>query len=348
MPRISVLLPVYNGEKFLANAVRSILWQTWQDWELLIIDDGSTDSSLSYAQHFAAQDRRLRIISRPHRGLVETLNEGLQLCKAPLIARMDSDDIAAPQRLERQWQYLETHPEIAAMGSRIRIFPGKNRSLGIRRYERWLNRYCESEDLARDIFVESPLVHPSVMFRRADILELGGYRQCPWPEDYDLWMRMWQRQLRFAKTSEVLLYWRDTPQRLTHTDARCQHNSLRSLKIFYLIHTFFPECCPGRQAKLHRPVLVWGAGSNGRDLVKSLRQHGLFPHGWVDNSPSRQGQHILGLPVMSADQVLLRGHEFIIMAVSNPYVRADVRKRLDALGAQEGRDYICLANIAKR
>ena len=347
MPQVSVLMPVFNGEKYLANAIRSILWQTRTDWELLIIDDGSADGSLRCARQFAAEDKRLRLISRPHRGLTATLNEGLQLCAAPWIARMDSDDISAPRRLEKQLKYVQEHPNITALGSFVRLFPRRRRSLGMRRYERWLNRCWQSRDLAGDIFVESPLVHPSVLFSREAVLSVGGYCSCPWPEDYDLWLRLWQHGFLLGKVPEVLLYWRDTPQRLTHTDERCSHASLRRLKMHYLVSTFFPECRPSRTDQPHRPVLVWGAGSNGRDLVKDLRLLGLYPSGFVDNHPSRCGQRILGLPVRNPDQVLLREGEFVIMAVSNPYTRAEVRSRLNALGASEGKDYICLANIAK-
>lgn len=347
MPQVSVLMPVYNGERHLVNAIRSILWQTWRDWELLIIDDGSQDGSLSCACEFAARDKRLRVISLKHRGIVDALNEGLRLCSAPWIARMDSDDIAAPQRLERQLLFLRTHPDIAALGCRVRLFPRLNRSLGMKRYERWLNRSWRSEDLAKDIFVESPLVHPSVMFNRAEILGAGAYRRCPWPEDYDLWMRLWQRRRPLAKVPEVLLYWRDSPQRLSRTDVRCAHASLRRLKLFYLLDTFFPECRPQRQEPPHRPVWIWGAGSNGKDLLKDLRRLGLYPSAFVDNNPARQGQRILDLPVIGTEQVVRQGNEFIIMAVSNPYVRQETRCSLETLGYTEGRDFVCLANMAK-
>ncbi|MBQ7568092.1 glycosyltransferase [bacterium] len=347
MSSISVLMPVYNGEKYLAKAIKSILWQTWQDWELVIIDDGSQDGSLNCARSFAAQDSRLRVIERPHRGIVETLNEGLRLCSAPWIARMDSDDISAPRRLQRQWEFCTAHTELSAIGSFVRIFPRQGRSLGVRRYERWLNRYWQSEDLARDIFVESPLVHPSVLMRRSDIIEAGGYRDTPWPEDYDLWMRLWIRGRQFAKVPEVLFFWRDTPQRLTRTDARCRHSCLRNLKLHYLMRRYFPQCQPDSGNPPGRPVLVWGAGSNGKDLVKDLRRLGLQVSGFVDSCPARCGQTILGLPVQHDSQARLERGEFVIMAVSNPYFRADIRRRLNDLGAREGTDYVCLANIAK-
>lgn len=347
MPAVSVLMPVFNGAQYLPQALRSLFWQTFADWELILIDDGSSDNSLEIAQSYTQGDTRVRLYSLSHRGIVAALNTGIELCHSPWIARMDSDDIACPRRLEKQLAWAQAHPDIDVWGSFVRLFPQRERTFGQRRYERWLNRYWQCQDLARDMFVESPLVHPSVLMRTQALRNAGGYQECPWPEDYDLWMRLWQQGHKMAKVPEVLLFWRDSAKRLTRVDARCSHARLRELKLFYLMSTFFPHCHPGEPSLPERPVLIWGAGTNGKDLVISLRSLGLCPSGFVDNNASRRGQKILGLPVLGLDQVTLSQGEFIVMAVSNPYIRAQIREQLHRLGAREGHDYVCLANVAK-
>lgn len=345
---ISILMPIYNCLPYLENAWRSLLWQTFADWELVAVDDGSQDGSREFMCSWAERDARVRIISLPHSGIVKALNCGLEQCRSEWVARMDGDDISAPQRLYKQWQYIQKN-DVDILGSYVRLFPRLQRSLGMRRYERWLNRYWRHRDLVRDIFVESPLVHPSVMFRRAKVLEVGGYRECPWPEDYDLWLRLWKAGARFGKVPEVLLYWRDTPQRLTRTDSRCTHGRLRQLKLQTLLECYFPHCLPSSNIgqKERRQAIIWGAGTNGKDLVRDLRALGLHPAAFVDNHPSRRGQTILDMPVLGPEDIGQPGEFFAIMAVSNPYVRAEVRSQLDGLGWVEGRDYACLANMSR-
>ena len=366
---ISILMPVYNGLPHLNCALRSLIWQTHTDWELVAIDDGSDDGSLEFLQDAARRDGRIRVFARPHRGVVSALNFGLSQCRSEWVARMDSDDISAPRRLQRQWEFAQKG-EAQVIGSFVRIFPRLPRTLGMKRYERWLNRYWRHQDLVRDIFVESPLVHPSVLYERAAVERAGAYRDCPWPEDYDLWLRLWQQGARLAKVPEVLFFWRDDFQRLTHTDGRCSHDALRELKLSALMDVFFPECSSGKGAAQmdemdaieqnaigiarqdgtgsSRQVLVWGAGTNGKDLLKDLRARGLFPVAFVDNNPSRRGQKILDIPVLAPEDVRFNAPTFIIMAVSNPFIRAQVRKQLDDAGWQEGVNYACLANIALR
>ncbi len=339
-PLVSVLMPLYNGLNYLDSAVRSLIWQTLRAWELLIVDDGSTDGSLARAQSWAERDARIRVLPRPHQGIVETLNYGLSQCTAPLVARMDSDDISHPQRLERQWQFAQQHPEVGVIGCKVRLFPRRERTLGMKRYERWLNRCLSSSDIAQDIFVESPFVHPSVTIHRSLLQANGGYRHCPWPEDYDLWLRLWSQDVAMAKVPQVLFYWRDNLQRLTRTDERCSHSSLRRLKIAALLQRY---AAVGKA----RPAIIWGAGSNSRDLVKDLWREDLHPQAFIDNHPSRLGQKILGMPVWSREQLPPPHSCFIIMAVSNPYIRAEIRQFLGGRGWIEGKDFICLANIAK-
>ena len=333
-PRVSVLIPVYNAVGTLGAALRSVEWQTLEDWEALVADDGSTDGSLELARARAAADPRIRVLALPHRGLVPALQEGLRACRAPLVARMDADDLSRPDRLLRQVAYLERHPGVDVVGSRVRIFPVATCTEGMARYETWLNSLVEPEELTRDLFVESPLVHPSVVVRRSALLAAGGYREARGPEDYDLWLRMWERGARFGKVPEVLLFWRDTPTRVTRTDPRCHRDRFRDLKVEALLRTHLES---------GRPVLVWGAGRPGKDLARDLGARGVPLAGFVDSHPGRRGQRIAGLPVLGPDQVPGPGEAFLLSTVGRPASRAEIRLHLQARGWREGRDFLCLA-----
>lgn len=188
LPRISVLLPVYNGERFLAETLRSVLDQTFRDIEIVAVDDGSTDSTAALLQAAARADERIRVIAKPNSGISETLNVALQHARSPLVARIDADDLMEPDRLRRQMDFLAAHPEIAGTGSyytlineageargEIRPLPGSVEEL---------HRYLAGGGQLR-------YTHPTLLFRRDAALSAGGYRRAFEPcEDVDLFLRM--------------------------------------------------------------------------------------------------------------------------------------------------------------
>lgn len=333
-PRLSVLLPVHDAVGTLAAALRSVRWQTFQDWEAVLVDDGSTDGSLELAHAAAREDPRLRVLPRPHQGLVPALQAGLAECRAPLVARMDADDLCRPDRFARQVECLDAHPQVAAVGSLVRVFPMATRTPGMARYEEWLNSLLSPEEIGRDLFVESPLVHPSVTFRRAAVEAVGGYRDSGGPEDYDLWLRMWERGARFAKVPEVLFFWRDHPGRVTRTDPRCHRDRFRDLKI----ETLFRGALSAGQE-----ILVWGAGPNGKALCRDLAERGRPASAFVDSHPGRRGQRIAGLPVLGPDDLPPVGEATLLSTVGRPLARAEIRRHLEGLGWVEGRHFFCLA-----
>jgi glycosyltransferase involved in cell wall biosynthesis len=202
-PPISVCMPVYNAERYVAEAVESILGQTLGDFEFLILDDGSTDGSLRILERHASRDRRIRLISRPNKGLVASLNELVDRARGEFLARMDADDVALPERFARQAEYLRAHPECLVVGCRAWEIDPEGDSLG---------EYPTLEDHeAIDAFhfrIRGPaLVHPSVMMRRGAVLDVGGYRHFPIGEDVDLFLRLAERG-RLAGVPEFLLNYR--------------------------------------------------------------------------------------------------------------------------------------------
>ncbi len=187
-PSVSVVMAVYNGERWLAETLASLAGQTFGDFEIVAIDDGSTDGSTAILAEAAARDVRYRVITQANRGLVASLNRGLAEARAPLVARIDADDIAEPERFARQVAFLEAHPQVAVLGSAIRII-GEDGVFGrLQSYPRG------PAAVAADMLHGCALAHPSVMMRREAVLAAGGYREAfRHAEDYDLWLRLGER-----------------------------------------------------------------------------------------------------------------------------------------------------------
>ena len=235
MSEVSVLLPCYNAADTLDTALSSLARQTLTDFEIIVVDDGSTDRSPDPAGSLEPARAPAAPLRQPHAGIIPALNTGLAACQAQLIARMDTDDRAHPERLARQLAFLEANRDIAVAGCLVEAFPAGQVREGFQIYLSWLNSLVTDEDIRREIFVESPLVHPSVMFRKDWVIRAGGYQERGWAEDYDLWLRLYLAGARFGKVPESLLDWREHPGRLTRTDGRYALENFLRAKAHYLV-----------------------------------------------------------------------------------------------------------------
>jgi len=247
---------------------------------------------------------------------------------------MDADDLSHPERFARQAVFLDQHPDIALVGSRVRGYPREDVREGFAVYLEWQNALLQDEDIRREIFVESPLAHPSVMMRRDDLQEVGGYQEHDWPEDYDLWLRFYLAGKRFAKLPEFLLEWREHPDRLTRQDSRYSLENFLRVKAHYLVR----GPLRGKEA-----VLVWGAGMTGRRLSKHLLRKEAPLTAFIDIDPDKIGRTRRGLPILSPDDLpdwwRSSTNPVVLAAVGARGARRLIRQHLTAIGLQEGRDW---------
>jgi len=337
-PVVSVLMPCYNASETIDEAIESIVNQILSSWELVIVDDGSTDGSPDRVGAWAARDARIRLIRQDHAGIVTALNTGWRSCQSPLIARMDADDLSHPERLSRQTELLEADPELAVVGTLVEGFPPDEVRQGFRVYVDWLNSLVSPEDIHRQMFVESPMAHPSVMIRRSWLEQVGGYLDHGWPEDYDLWLRLDLAGARFAKVPEVLLSWREHPGRLTRTDSRYSVENFLRAKSHYLVRG------PLRD---RGSVIIWGAGQMGGRLSKHLLRDGAPLVAFVDVDPKRVGGQRRGRPVVGPTGLMAVWQQadrpILLAAVGARGARQLIRAQLKEMGLREGQDWLAVA-----
>ncbi len=302
---------------------------------MLIVDDGSQDSSARIAERAAVADERIKVVRLEHEGLVSALNVGLAESRAPLVARMDADDISYPRRLELQAKYLRAHPEISVVSCLVETFPPDRVGEGMILYEKWLNSLVDEKDIVRDIFVESPFAHPSVMFRKDRTISAGGYRNMGWPEDYELWLRLYAGGAKFGKVAGTLLRWRDTPGRLSRCHSMYSDAAFRMTKLHYLLQTHLSE---------RRRVTLWGAGRTGRWWCRELHIAGVDVARFIDVDAHKIGRAVGDIPIVSPFNIY-RGMEddFILGCVGSRGARDRIRAFLIDAGYVELQDFIMIA-----
>lgn len=184
-PLVSVVMSVFNGEMYLSEAIRSILVQSFEDFEFLIVDDGSTDGTRSILHHFSQRDQRIIILTQENSGLVDALNRACLQANGKYIARMDADDIAAPTRLALQVSFMEANPNVGSVGADVDFIDLNDNVIEVSKHP-----YYSNKDIQNALLENNVIWHPTVLIRRSIFVSVGGYRKIKDAEDYDLWLRI--------------------------------------------------------------------------------------------------------------------------------------------------------------
>ena len=330
MPAVSIILPTYNAATTIRRAIRSMQQQSLRDWELILVDDGSEDDTITLLESIISEDDRIKLLKKPHEGIVAALNTALQAASAPIIARMDADDVMLPHRLERQLEWLEKHPQTGLVSCLVEHI-GDAEQQGYAHYVDWINGLQSHKQISLNRFVDAPLAHPSVMFRRECVEQYGGYREGDFPEDYELWLRWLEAGVRMEKVPEVLLQWHDEPERLSRTHEAYREAAFDQIKAPYLMRWLEAN------NPWHPKVYVWGAGKKSRRRLEPLAQAGLEVAAFFDvKHKNRQ----LDIPVLDFQKIATMDELFVLSMVNVRGVREKIKDYLEAHGKSEGRSFI--------
>ena len=320
---------MYNAGRWIAACLNSIRRQELESWECLLIDDGSTDDTLARAWEFHRRDARFRVLRQDRLGIVAALDHGLRAAEAPLIARMDADDLMAPSRLRLQRDRMMKDDDLSLLGTHVRFFPRDRLRDGNRRYEAWLNTLESDADIRAQAYIECPIAHPTWMARRR-VLNMLRWRETSWAEDYDLLLRLLQAGHRAAVLPRPLHAWRLSDNRTSQVDERYALSAFQHCRAHYL--------ASGPLAASTDYVL-WGFGSTGRHLFQALKPHGRRPRWIVDVHPGRMGQRIHGATVIPHHTLSHIERLPIIVSVAGRTPRRRIRNALNAMGFAEGIDF---------
>jgi glycosyltransferase involved in cell wall biosynthesis len=333
-PPVSILLPVRNGGPLVSEAVESILEQSFSSFELLVVDDGSTDETPDVLRALADADSRVQVVRQEAQGIVAALELARERARGRYLARMDADDIALPGRLEAQVGLMEADPRLVVVGTQVAYFPRDHVRVGALRYERWVNSLVDHDALVRDVFVECPIPHPTFLLRASTVDLVGGYRDREWPEDYDLVLRLWEAGGRMGKVPAVLLKWREGEARLSRCHPAYSEEAFRRCKVHHLLRTHLSG---GRE------VVVWGAGPVGKAFARELQAQGGHLAAFVDLDPRKIGQDIHGAPVIPPGEANAYRDAFSVAAVGKGRAREEIRSALTELGREEMEDFVAVA-----
>lgn len=333
MSSVFILLPYRNAAATIDGAVASMVAQTFTDWELLLIDNASTDEGPAIAQQWVARDPRITLLQEPRIGIAHALNIGIARGEGGYIARMDADDVSHRERLAKQVAYLDAHPEVGVLGTRTAFASTVEKSRGMQAFVEWQNAILSPHEHYVKRFVDAPVAHPTVMFRREVVEHHGGYSTGPLPEDHELWMRWMDAGVRFAKLPEEMLTWNDHAGRLSRTHPNYGKAAFFTTKAKWLAKWYL------RKYANDRPVIIAGASPMCRERARLLQEQGMR----VDAFTDVRTRKVPGYEWIAHDRLPSPGEAFLVSFISQRGTGERIAAYLAGRGLVEGEDFILAA-----
>ena len=309
---VSILMPAKNAALYIDACIQSIVDQSHQKWELIVVNDHSSDKTLAHLEHFVSHDPRIKMYTNNGHGIIAALQLAYSKSSGEYITRMDADDIMAPQKIESLLAQQKGEKSVAT--GLVSYFSDSGIGDGYQKYTAWMNANLLSENPFKDIYKECVIPSPCWMMHRSTFDEIGAFEREIYPEDYDLCFRMHQHGLRVSTVNEVLHHWRDYPARSSRTDANYADNRFLALKVHYFL---------ALENVSSQHICLWGSGKKGKAIAKLLQKSGISFH-WITNNPKKIGQNIY--------DVVLRGEEFL--------EQVDEAKIIIAVAGQKDQKYI--------
>ncbi|MCF6366988.1 MAG: glycosyltransferase family 2 protein [Bacteroidales bacterium] len=329
MPKISVILPYFNAEKTLKRSVNSIINQSFIDFELILVNNNSTDKSFEIATEYAKKDNRIILLSEKKQSVVFATQKGFGQTKTNFIARADADDVWKPDKLKLQYKFLQENPGIDVVSCKVNFIGDANND-GMLSYVNDTNKLLTNDEIVLNRFSELQVINPTILFRKEVALKYGLYKEGDFPEDYEMFLRWIENGVKYHKLQEYLLDWHDSETRLTRTDKRYSFEAFYKVKSPYLFrylkenNRFFPD------------IVVWGAGKRTKRRTKGIKKMGINIKHYIDVDENK----INGEDVISFKNIPKPGQIFIVSFVNNKGIRKEIKDFLLSRNYVEGFDFI--------
>ncbi len=328
-PLISILIPFKNTQVFLSECLDSIINQTYSNWELLIIDDNSTDSSYKLVENYAKKDKRITLYKNEGSGIIDALKLAFSKSKGDYITRMDSDDIMPNIKLETLLNNLQLHGKNHIATGLVSYFSAEGISDGYRKYEQWLNSLTTNGINYSEIYKECVIPSPCWMINREDLLTIDAFNPTRYPEDYDLTFRFYEANYKVIPSDKILHLWRDYGTRASRTDANYAENSFLDIKLHYFLKIEYNNS---------RPLVIWGAGKKGKTIAKKLIALNI-PFQWICDNPKKIGKHIYDVEMKPFNDLETIEHSQTIVSVANKDEQVLIRSYFSKLNKESMLDY---------
>lgn len=328
-PLISILTPFKNTAQFLPECLKSIQNQNYKNWELLIIDDGSTDNSFEIVKNYANKDPRIKLFKNDGRGIIDALRLAFKNSKGKYITRMDSDDIMTPNKLEVLANKLNKNGKKHVAIGKVKYFSKVGISNGYARYETWLNELTESGSNYSEIYKECVIPSPCWMIHKDDLMACDAFNSNTYPEDYDLTFRFYQHSIKCIPCDTILHNWRDYNTRTSRTHAHYAQNYFLDIKIQYFLKLDYDS---------NRPLAIWGAGFKGKTIAKHLVKKDI-PFVWICNNPNKIGKRIYKQDMKPFVFLEELTNPQSIVTVANAKAQKTIRAYFDKQNMQAMNDY---------
>ena len=329
-PRVSIIMAVKDTELYLPSCLDSILDQTYANWELIAVNDHSSDRTEEILKAYAAKDSRVKTFNGNGYRLIPTLQEAYAASSGILINRMDSDDHMPLDKIEAlvsEWLKYGKGTIIAG-GTEHFVDEGEVGG-GFLRYENWLNEVAKKGSHFEEIYQECVIPSHCWIIHREDFDRVGAFDPIVYPEDYDLCFRFYKNGLQVIGIDKILHFWRDRSERISRTWDEYKDNRFYDLKLHYFYQL---------DRDMKRPLIVWGAGRNGKDLIKLIQSYQDQP-GWICDNVKKIGKDIYDIRMQSIDDLWNINNPQILIAVTSPDDKQIIRKQLDAHGKEPAKDF---------
>lgn len=327
--QLSILMPVYNAAPYLAECLDSILQQSYTDWELIAVDDFSTDASKTILENYAQRDNRIQWLSNTEKGIISALRLAYQKAQGDFIHRMDADDLMPPYKLEQMAAALKEKGPGSLITGKVEYFAAEGISEGYRKYQDWLNALCSNNRQWEEIYKECVIASPAWMIHRADFNACGAFDSDWYPEDYDLVFRFYKEGLKVHSLPEVIHLWRDHAARSSRNHEHYQQNAFYELKVFYFLQLDHDPS---------RPLVIWGAGRKGKLMARLLQKAGQTFE-WVSNNPEKEGKDIYGTLLEDYSKIIQKDRPQILITVAQREAKKEILAFMKQHQLTENKDF---------